>query len=188
MSVQHALNPIRKLTATDVAVLVEAGALAEDERVELLDGVLVERVPQGPAHASRLTEVLDRLRAALPPDAVLRPQMPLDGGPSSQPEPDAAIVQGPNQRYLESHPAGGDCLLVVEVAWSSQRIDREKARLYSEMRVPEVWLVDLRAATLTVLSEPDGAGLWGRELVLRRGGQVPVPGSDAVLAVAALLP
>lgn len=147
--------------------LIDVGVLGEDERVELLEGVIVEMTPQGRAHAlvvSRLNRFLTR---ALGNGYIARPQLPLSLGDDSEPEPDLAIVTQQEEESAPVHPRSA--LLVVEVADESLRKDRLlKGRIYARARVPEYWLVDVAGRSVEVYSEPDED--QGRYRVVRTVG------------------
>ncbi|WP_257461856.1 Uma2 family endonuclease [Archangium lipolyticum] len=134
--------------------LIDVGVLGEDERVELLEGVIVEMAPQGRAHAlvvSRLSESFSDARRS---DCRVRVQLSLSLGDDSEPEPDLAIVTRQEEETAPVHPRSA--LLVVEVADESLRRDRLlKGRIYARARVPEYWVVDVAGQTVEVYSEPD---------------------------------
>jgi len=89
--------------------------------------------------------------------------------------------------YFESHPTGRDALLVVELAWSSQRIDRRKAAIYAAGGVEVYWLIDLAARKLELRTTPvDGAYQVTR--ILGEDDVVPLPESDVRWTVRELLP
>ena len=117
----------------------------------------------------------------------MRSQCPLVGATDSLPEPDLAVVRGVPRDYVSAHPTGGDVLLVVEVARTSQAIDRRKVGAYSRMGVPVYWLLDLAARRLEVRSEPDGDEYRSTRL-LGEGESVALPGVDASWVGASLLP
>jgi Uma2 family endonuclease len=132
--------PVHPLTVDDLAAMVRCGILGEDDRVELLDGVLVEMSPQSPGHAAavrRLNALLAPLTAAA--GLELSPQCPLDvGSRLSQPEPDLAVVPAAG---WDTHP--GHALLVIEVSVSSRTVDLgRKAAIYAAAGIPEYWLID----------------------------------------------
>lgn len=134
--------------------LVRTGALDPDDRVELLEGVIVAEPPQNPRHASGITRVDAALRAAVGQRAVIREQSPFIAGHSSVPEPDVAVVPGRATDYDDKHPTAA--LLVVEVADTSLRQDRlSKARIYAAAGVPEYWLVNLQDDCVEVFRAPD---------------------------------
>ncbi len=167
--------------------LIDVGVLGEDERVELLEGVIVEMTPQGRPHAlviSRLNHVLARTLGGA---YRVRPQLPLSLGDDSEPEPDLAVVTLQEEEAAEVHPR--TALLVVEVAGEdSLRKDRVlKGRIYAQAQVPEYWLVDVEHHTVEVYTEPEaqagryrGLRTLGVGEVLRASGlpEVSLPVAD----------
>lgn len=133
--------------------LAEEGLIAPDDRVELLDGVLVSMAPQSPLHAAGVMCVEQALRAALPVRTAIRIQMPFIAGELCVPEPDVAVVPGGVSDYVDRHPSSA--LLVVEVAVSSAVQDRlTKAPIYAAAGVPNYWLVNLRDDCIEAFSGP----------------------------------
>jgi Uma2 family endonuclease len=129
----------RPLRRREYDRLVEAGAF-DDERIELLAGMLVAVSPQGAEHAVVVNELVVLLAGLLAGRAIVRGQSPLALSDESEPEPDVAVV--PPGHYRDEHPA--QALLVIEVADSSLRRDREvKAELYACAGVAEYWVVNL---------------------------------------------
>ncbi|MGH7894123.1 MAG: Uma2 family endonuclease, partial [Candidatus Binatia bacterium] len=83
-----------RLTVSEYFALAEAGVIGPDERVELLDGIVVSMAPQSPLHASTVYRVSRVLERALGPRAFVRPQFTLPLAVHSAPEPDVAVVPG----------------------------------------------------------------------------------------------
>ncbi|MBI5505135.1 MAG: Uma2 family endonuclease [Deltaproteobacteria bacterium] len=136
--------------------LVEEGLIAPDDRVELLDGVIVSMAPQSPLHAAGVMWVEQKLRESLPAGTAIRIQMPFMAGAISVPEPDVAVVRGGVSDYVDRHPSSA--LLVVEVAVSSAVQDRlTKAPIYAAAGIPNYWLIDLRDECIEVFSGPVAA-------------------------------
>jgi Uma2 family endonuclease len=141
---------VRPLLRTEYDRLVASGAF-DDERVELLDGMLVTMTPQDAAHAHTVHRLADFLFNALRGKAVVRVQSPLGLLDISEPEPDIAVV--PLADYSTQHPS--EAHLVIEVAGSSLRRDRAvKGPIYARGGVPDYWLVDLHARIVEVHREP----------------------------------
>lgn len=133
--------------------LVELGMFI-GERLELLDGLLVVREPQGSSHAAIVMHVGQVLTSAFGAGWHARLQAPLALDDDSEPEPDVAIVTGAARDYLTAHPS--HAALIVEVADSSLRLDRRfKAELYARARLPEYWIVNLVDGVLEVHREPE---------------------------------
>jgi len=169
--------------------LAEAGVLTHDDRVELLEGVVVAMTPRNPLHDSCVTRATLALVRAVSERAVVRTQCSLVAGRHSLPEPDVAVVPGSPGDYDSRHPDAA--LLVVEVAESSLQQDRiTKAAIYAAAGVPEYWIVNLRERALEVMRDPDrGAARYRDARNLQAGERVELaalPG--ALVAVADLLP
>lgn len=147
----------KHFTVTDVQRMADAGMFDNGERVELLEGELVVVSPQSPAHFSVIDEIAERLRHAFDFGMHVRQQAPLLCGPYSAPEPDVSVVRGHRRDYVTRHPQGADCVLAVEVAVTSQSMDRAKAEIYARADVSEYWLVDLPSSQLTRYARPDGS-------------------------------
>jgi Uma2 family endonuclease len=150
----QAPQPEPLFTAERYFALVDEGVLQPDDRVELLEGVIVAMPPQSAPHAGYVSLVARRLGKLVGDRAALRSQSSLPLGSRSVPEPDVAIVPGSHLDYLQRHPT--TALLVVEVAVTSLPQDRlTKAAIYAGAGIPEYWIVNLRDHTLEILREPD---------------------------------
>lgn len=178
--------PRYRLSVDDVERMVEAGILDEGAPVELLAGELVEVSPQGPAHASSKRTLARRLREAYGAGLLVLEQDPLECGSHSLPEPDLAVVRGDEASFRTRHPRGDEAVLVVEVARTSQRVDHDKAAIYTAAGVREYWLVDLRARTATIHRRPSVNGYAQLE-VLDETAALPLP-DGTTLALRELLP
>jgi Uma2 family endonuclease len=170
--------------------MVDAGIFGEDDRVELVQGEILEVTPQGPEHRTLKDELHERLADAYRGrDAHVLNQGPLRAGPEGLPEPDLAVIRGARRDYLKRHPGGADALLVVEIAKTSQERDRAKAVDYARGGVPIYWLLDLEARTLDVFSEPDAErGRYRRLASLGEADEVALPNLDVRWRVGSLLP
>ena len=169
--------------------LLRDGLLGEDDRVELLDGVIVAEPPMDPPHASGITCVTKALMRAVGDRAVVRVQAPLIADLFSVPEPDVAIVPGETSDYLDRHPSAA--LLVVEVSDSSLPQDRlSKSRIYAGAGVPDYWILNLRNGCVEVFRVPDvEQRVYGARVIARPGDRLEllaVPGAS--VAVDDLLP
>lgn len=164
---------VRPLRRAEYERLVEAGAF-ERERVELLEGFLVEMSPQRASHASAIEVLTELLYAARQPGQKVRVQLPLALADDSEPEPDLCVVPAADHR--ERHPS--QAFLVIEVAESSLAKDRRKSTIYARAGVPEYWLVDVENQRVEVRTQPEG-GTYLRQETISCGGDVQssaVPG------------
>lgn len=136
--------------------MIEAGVFDEDERLELLEGVIVSMTPQRAPHARRIQWLNRFLSRRLGDEYAVRPQLPLTLGIRSEPEPDLAVVRAESAASEDRHP--GTAILVIEVAGDSLRRDRRvKAAIYAGVGIPEYWIVNLEARAVEAFSEPDPA-------------------------------
>jgi Uma2 family endonuclease len=117
----------------------------------------------------------------------VRPQLPLNATPDSLPEPDLVVVKGQPLDYQHRHPVGVETLLVVEVARTSQAVDRRKAEIYAAAGVPVYWLVDLTERRIEVFSQPSSTGTFTQRRILSPGEEVDLPGLDLRLAVSEIV-
>jgi Uma2 family endonuclease len=172
---------LRPLRWSDVERLIELGAFDDDERFELLEGVLVVVYPEGPPHAWGVQQLNRILSRGLPDGLSVRVGNAWIASDISVPGPDLAVV--PDEYYGDRHPS--TALLILEVSQTSLRKDRGiKARIYAEAGVPEYWVVDVAGGVVHVHSDPlDGRyrtiTVHGRGAILEAVG-VPVPVDDVL--------
>ena len=161
---------LRRFTVDEVERMLQAGILDEDDRVELLDGQLVEMSPTNPPHAScvkRLVQLFASLSTSR--QATLSIQDPIVLNPHQAPQPDVALLRYRADGYRTQNPGPADTLLVIEVADTSVESDRErKVPLYAKAGVHEAWLVHLPGDVLDVFRKPN-AGAYEEVWALRRG-------------------
>ena len=111
------------------------------------------------------------LAARLAGIAHLRVQGPIHLDDYNEPQPDLTVMRFRDD-YSRRHPTPADVLLIIEVADTSLRYDRnEKMPRYGMASIPEAWLVDVQAQTITVFTEPHAGG-YGRERVVTRGQEI----------------
>jgi Uma2 family endonuclease len=181
--------PVHRITVDEYHRMGEAGVFAPDERIELLDGVLITMPPIGPPHAFSVRVLNDILGQKLAGRAIVDVQNPVTIAPISEPQPDVMLLRPPHLRYAKALPVTADALLVIEVADSSRAIDRgPKLRAYARAGVSEVWIVDLVQQVVDVFTEPSGED-YARRTRAERGDQLaPSTFADAVIAVSDILP
>jgi len=125
--------------------MAEAGILTRDDRVELIDGEIIDMAPIGSAHAGK-TNRLTRFvaRAVADGNVLVSVQGPLRLDSYNEPEPDLMLLRPRPDDYQASHPTASDVLLLVEIANSSLTYDRTvKLALHASHGIPELWIVDL---------------------------------------------
>ena len=145
-----------KLTVDDYYRMGEAGILGEDDRVELIEGELIDMAPIGQDHAGTVNRVNRALVMACGVRAIVSIQNPVRLNRLNDPQPDFSILRPRADFYTTGERAGpADVLLLVEVADSSLRFDRTvKLPLYARNGIPEVWIIDLKQRTLECYRQP----------------------------------
>jgi Uma2 family endonuclease len=116
----------RLFTVDEYHRMVDAGILREDDRVELLDGEIVEMTPIGPHHAGCVNRLNRLLIEALGRRGVVTPQNPFLLDERSEPQPDLCVAKPRPDDYASGHPRPADLLLVIEVSDSSLTYDRNR--------------------------------------------------------------
>lgn len=138
--------------------LADAGVLAEDDRIELIDGEIIHMTPIGSRHAAcvaRLTALLSPVQG----NAIVWAQNPLRLGERSELQPAIVLLRHRSDYYAQAHPGPEDVFLVVEIADTSAGTDRDvKLPLYADAGIPEVWLVDLSTERVHVHRRPARRG------------------------------
>ncbi len=184
----------RRWTRKEYERLVDQGVFRADEHLELLDGLLVVREPQGSRHSAAVAALCEVLARAFGPGFHARPQLPLALDDTSEPEPDVVVVRGGAWDYVRSHPSAP--VLVVEIAETSLSVDREhKASLYARAGVADYWIVNLRETVLEIYRQPTpiasapfGWGYGSRERLAPGATISPLAAPSRSIGIADLLP
>ena len=139
--------------------MVAAGVWRDDERIELIDGEIIDMAPIGGAHAWGVTQAAELVRARASDRAHVWVQLPIVVSDRSQPQPDLALIRRRPGGYGKVLPASEDVLLVVEVSDTTLDYDRGvKMRLYGASGIPEYWIIDLQNERLEVYRDPGPSG------------------------------
>jgi Uma2 family endonuclease len=148
-----------RLTVGQYLARIVAGIIPHDARMELLDGKLVEQMTKYAPHNYTARQLGILFHGILPAAWLISEEKSLTLGRYWRPEPDIAIIRGPNNRYRDSDPRAADVALLVEVADSSYTTDRgEKWRSYAAARIPIYWIVNLNQGRIEVYRDPIGRG------------------------------
>jgi Uma2 family endonuclease len=179
---------LRLLSIHDYHRMVEAGVLAADERVELIAGQLYKMAAKGTAHSAAMTRIERVLKACLGDRVLLRFQDPIQLDDYSEPEPDVAVVHVDPLDYEDHHPTPGEVYLVIEVADSTLKRDRElKAPAYAQSGIQDYWILDVNQHQLYVFRSPTSTG-YAIETVLSEADVIsPLSFSECQIAVEDML-
>ena len=146
----------RKLDVDDYDRMADAGILDEDDRVELIDGKIIDMAPIGQGHVANVIGLTQALAAACMDKAFVSVQNPIRLDRFNEPQPDFAVLRPRPDFYATGdRPGPADVLLLAEVADSSLRYDRTvKLPLYARAGIPEVWIVDPKRRVLHAHRRP----------------------------------
>jgi Uma2 family endonuclease len=176
-----------RLSVDDYLRMGAAGILGEDDRVELIDGEIIDMSPIGTAHSSAVKRIAKRVILAVGDRATVGVQDPVKLGDFSAPQPDIALLRPRDDYYATAHPGPEDCLLLIEVAETSLEYDRDKKLpLYARAGIPECWLVDIPGRTLWVCRQPGPAGYAEARVAADRSALAPQALPDCVIDLTGL--
>jgi Uma2 family endonuclease len=137
--------------------MVEAGILSEEEKVELINGELIEMSPIRTRHASCVDLIAGLLNHLLWGKVIIRVQNPVNIDTHSIPEPDIAVLLPATDRYAKSLPMAKDIPLIIEVSDSTLEFDREiKQKMYASAGIPEYWIINLNQGQVEAYRNPSG--------------------------------
>ena len=174
----------RLLTTDAYHHLLQAGMFDEDDRLELIEGQIVEMSPISSKHAARVNRLNRMFTQMLGERALVSVQNPIRLGEHSEPQPDLALLRPRADYYAGSHPEPADVLLVVEVSETLAGYDRDvKMPLYARAGIPEAWLLSLADKWIEVYSEPSPVGYLSVRRVLPGASLAPQAFPDMTVAV-----
>ena len=151
------IAPLWHVPIEQYHTMIDRGILGPDDRVELLEGIIVQKMSKNPPHSTATGLTRSGLEQVIPPNWYVRAQEPITLQ-ASEPEPDIAVIRGDARMYARRHPGPSDIGLVVEV--SDTTLDRDrivKKRIYATAGIPFYWLLDLNSRKLETYSEPEGS-------------------------------
>ncbi|MEM7802708.1 MAG: Uma2 family endonuclease [Chloroflexota bacterium] len=133
---------------------MDAGILTEDHALELLEGIIFEKMPIHPPHRFVTDEIRQILMRIVKDGYYVSGQQPVTTV-ESEPEPDVFVVRGRSRDFLQSHPTPKNVPLVIEVSDSTLMTDQQvKKRIYARAGIPIYWIVNLNDRQLELYSEP----------------------------------
>ena len=168
---------------------VETGVFTTDDKIELLDGEVVAKMPQNTPHRTATLLTAAALREAFGDNAFIQDEKPIALSEASEPEPDVAVVRGSIRDYAGEHPGPDALPLLVEVADTSLIRDRfHKASLYAEAGIEEYWIVNLTDRVLEVHRDPAGDAYRTKTTLGPVDSVSPLARPEVSISVADLLP
>jgi Uma2 family endonuclease len=144
-----------RLSVEQYEGMIDAGVLTSGDAVELLDGVLVRKMPKNPPHTTAVLLAVEALRNVIPSGFCVRLEAAIRLE-TSQPELDVTVVRGTLREYASRHPLASDVSLVVEVADSTLKQDRtSKYAIYASAGISQYWILNLLSREVEVYLQPD---------------------------------
>ena len=173
----------RRFTVDEYHLMARTRILQEDDRLELLEGDIVEIAPIRSRHAACVRRLNRIVSQRVRDRAIVSVQNPVRLSQQSEPQPDLTLLRPRDDFYAVSHPGPEDVLLVVEVADTSEDYDRDvKIPPYARSAVKEAWLVDLAGGSIGVHRGPSSEGY--RDIGRMGPGQRLAPQSFPDLSIA----
>ena len=151
--------PRRLLTLDEYHTMGAAGVLKEDDRIELIEGEMIEMAPIGSRHMAKVNWLARLLSLCVGDQAILSVQNPIALPPHNEPQPDFTLLKPRADYYEGKLPGAEDILLVIEVSDTTLVYDRDsKMPIYARHGIVEAWLVDIQAQTVSIYQEPGKNG------------------------------
>lgn len=136
--------------------MLNAGSLTENDRLELLEGFLTEKMTINPLHTFITETIRETLAQIAPPDFFVNAQQPITTS-DSEPEPDVIVIKGRRHDFLTNHPGPEDVALLVEVSDATLQQDQSwKKRIYARAAIVVYWIVNVPERQIEVYTHPSG--------------------------------
>ena len=182
------LVELRPFKIEDYHRLGEMGIIAPEEKVELIAGQIIKKPAKQPSHSAAVARINILLQKHLGEQVLVRLQDPVRLDDYSEPEPDIAVVIPDPLYYEDRHPTPGEVYLIIEVADTTIRRDRElKAKVYAKSGIADYWVLDVNNRQLYVFREPSENGYQSQ--VIRESEAIisPLAFPEVAIAVSAML-
>ncbi len=181
---------IWRLSVDQYHTMIESGILPDDSPVELIEGILLEKMSKNPPHVFVTEEFRAALASLLPVGWCVRAQDPITLG-DSEPEPDIVVARGTSRDYAGRNPGPHEIAVIVEVPGSTLARDRGiKQRVYARARIPVYVIVDVNSRRVEVRTDPANEA-YRTLVVLSTNDVIPVTLDGAhigTIPVATLFP
>lgn len=174
-------DDIYRFTIAQFDRMVQSGTLDEDDPVELLNGIVVRKMPKSPRHRVSVRKTLRALERVIPEAWHVEKEEPIAIPPDGKPEPDVAVIRRELEFDATRDASAELCCLVVEVADTKlARARTQKLSIYARAMIPVYWIVNLGGGTppgsglVEVYTDPDEAGNYQTRVEYKPGDAVPV--------------
>jgi Uma2 family endonuclease len=167
--------PLHRITVDEYERIIRSGALEDPNRVELIDGYMVDKMAKNPEHSFSATATHQALMDRLPAGWLARKEEPVRIPAYDEPEPDISVVRGINPDYRHRAPEPRDVALLVEVSDTTLPQDRGmKLTAFARDGIPVYWIINLADRQVEVYTRPVKAGRYRSRKDYKPGQQVPV--------------
>ena len=189
MQTTEAPFTLRLWTVEEYHQMAEAGIFHPEERVELIAGQIIRMSAKGTAHTAAVRRTAKVLRNLLFNQAEVYTQDPIQLNDFSEPEPDVAVVRIDPLDYADHHPTPSEVYLIIEVADSSFKYDREtKGKAYAQSGIADYWVLDVNNRKLHVLREPTPEGYQSEVIFSEDASVSPLQFAELEIALQDILP
>lgn len=155
---------LRQITTQEYDLMIESGVFDETDLIELLNGVIIEKMPKGTKHATLNDIIATRFIKHLSEKVCVRNQNPIWLDDFSEPEPDIVLAKPPFEKYFENHPTPEDIFLILEIADSTVGYDRDtKGLAYARAGIKHYILLNVQEKTLEDYREPGADGFQSKQ-------------------------
>lgn len=177
----------RLLSTEEYHLMGQAGIMKEDDRVELINGEIIQMSPIGSNHAGHVKILHAILGERLRTQVVIGVQDPIHLDEFNEPQPDIAVLKPREDFYTKSHPSPAEVFFLIEVADSSFDYDRDiKLPIYAKAGIQEVWILDLKNQQIEVYRQPKN-NRYALRLTLVRGDVIRYEALDFTIEVDQIL-
>lgn len=177
-----------RFTVAEYHQMIAAGVFGEDDRVELIDGEIVNMPPMNSLHAGYVGRLINLFAARFGGRAFLTSQTPVNLLIDSEPQPDIALLKPRSDSYTQAHPTPDDVLLLVEVSDTTIEFDlKTKQAVYSKAGIRELWVLNLPEWRLEVFRDPGEHGCRGHRLLWADDSIAPLALPELTIKVSEIL-
>ena len=178
-----------RFTVDDYYAMAEAGILSHDERVELVNGEIIQMSPIGDRHAYSVDELVDLLVYRFRGRARIRCQNPVRIDGRREVQPDIAVLRLRDDLYSSGHPGPADVLLLIEVSDTTLSYDRNvKLPMYAQFDIPETWIVNIPDGVIEIYTGPSDGEYRSRRVFGTDETVSPSAFPDISLPVSRIVP
>ncbi len=169
--------------------MAEAGIFHPEERVELIAGQIIKMTAKGTAHGAAVGRTDKLMQNRLREQAWIRIEQPVVLDDASEPEPDVAVVRLDPLDYADHHPTPSEVYLLIEVADSSLKYEREtKGKAYARSGIADYWVLDVIDRKLHVFREPAQEGYQSEVIFSQESSVSPLQFPTLEIALQDMLP